>query len=112
MTDLKTILPTFALAIALMAGSASAQTSTKALQGKLVRGSEAMGAKIFNQKGESLGEINDILFDENTGGMTHAVLAIGGFLGIGEKLTAVPWKFIKQAKKTHPASSSTWINRS
>lgn len=100
MTQIKTIIPAFALAFALMAGSASAET--KALQGKLVRGSEAMGAKIFNQKGESLGEINDVIFDENTGGMTHAVLAIGGFLGIGEKLTAVPWKFIKQSDKDTP----------
>ncbi len=91
-------------AIALTTGTAGAQTETKdpQLKGKLARGSEVVGAKVFNQNGDHLGEINDIIFDENKGGVTHAILAIGGWLGMGEKLTAVPWKFIKQSEKDTP----------
>lgn len=79
--------------------AATTGKESRPLSGKLMRGSEIVGANIFNQQGEDLGEINDVLFDENTGGMTHAVLAMGGFLGIGEKLTAVPWKHIRQSEK-------------
>lgn len=75
------------------------QQTEQKLTGKLVKGSEVVGANIFNQQGEDLGEIEDVMFDENTGGVTHAILAIGGFLGIGERLVAVPWKHIHQSKQ-------------
>ncbi len=105
MKKLLTIIPAFALGLAILAAPATAKAADpkgKAIDGKVVRGNEAKGAKVFDQKGEHLGEIDDIIFDENTGGMTHAVLALGGWLGIGEKLTAVPWKFIKQSEKDSP----------
>ncbi len=91
-------------ALALSANLALAQASNKPgkgkpPEGKLVKGSELIGAKLFNQQGEHIGEINDIAFDENTGGITHGMLAVGGWLGIGENITAVPWKFIKPAKE-------------
>lgn len=92
------------LALALTTSMAVAQTTTsmanpKENKLKLVRGSEVVGADLFNQKGEDLGEINDVLIDENTGEITHGILAIGGWLGIGEKLTPVPWQNIKPSEK-------------
>lgn len=91
-------------ALAVSASLALAQTDdktakSKAPEGKLVKGSELVGAKLFNEQGEHIGEINDVVFDENTGGITHGMLAVGGWLGIGENITALPWKHIQQSKK-------------
>ncbi len=106
MRRLQTI-ATFCVAALFSTSVAFAQSTTtasngKKLSGKLIRGSEIMGAKLFNQKGEHIGEIQDILFDENTGGMTHGIVSVGGWLGIGDKLSAVPWNLIHQSKSDSP----------
>ncbi|MGV3774832.1 MAG: PRC-barrel domain-containing protein [Verrucomicrobiales bacterium] len=49
-----------------------------------------LGMEVRNQQGEKLGEIKDLVMDLKSGKVTYAVLAVGGFLGIGEKLLAVP----------------------
>jgi hypothetical protein len=49
-----------------------------------------LGMEVRNQNNEKLGEIKDLVVDLNTGKINYAVLAVGGFLGIGEKLIAVP----------------------
>ena len=41
--------------------------------------------------GADLGKIEEIMFDVTTGRIAYAVLSFGGFLGIGDKLFAVPW---------------------
>ena len=101
----RTLLSTIGLcaALALSANLALAQTDkkpakSKAPEGRLVKGSDVVGAKLFNKQGEHIGEINDIVFDENTGGITHGMLAVGGWLGVGENIAAVPWKHIKPSK--------------
>jgi sporulation protein YlmC with PRC-barrel domain len=50
-----------------------------------------LGAVVTNTKGESIGDINDVVFD-TTGRISTAVLGVGGFLGVGEKSVAVPFK--------------------
>ncbi|HJT82453.1 MAG TPA: PRC-barrel domain-containing protein [Chthoniobacterales bacterium] len=92
------------LALLISAGLAVAQTDKKQEKptGKLVKGSEVVGAKLFDQKGNHIGEIDDVLFDENTGGLTHAIVAVGDWLGIGGKDSAVPWKFVHPSRdKAH-----------
>lgn len=87
-------------AFLLSASMAVAQTDKDKTKptGKLVRGSEVVGAKLFDQSGKHIGEIDDVVFDENSGGMTHAIVSVGGWLGIGDKETTVPWKFIHPSK--------------
>ena len=101
-TKLVTTLATCA-ALAVSASLALAQTGNKAGKGKppsgkMVKATEVMGAKLFNQNGENIGEVKDIVFDEKTGGVTHCMLAIGGWLGIGENITVVPAKFVRPSK--------------
>ena len=48
------------------------------------------GTNVSNLQGESLGEIQDLMIDPQSGRVTYAVLDFGGFLGIGDKLFAVP----------------------
>lgn len=49
------------------------------------------GDRVLNRHGEDLGEIQDIMLDVPGGRIAYAVLSFGGFLGIGDKLFAIPW---------------------
>lgn len=51
-----------------------------------------IGDNVVNGMEEDLGDIKEIMLDMNTGQVAYAVLAFGGFLGLGEKLFAVPWQ--------------------
>ena len=62
-------------------------------------GSDLIGAKVVNNANESIGEINDLLVDEN-GMVQAAVIGVGGFLGIGEKDVAVPFKELKVTRQS------------
>ncbi len=50
-----------------------------------------MGNDVYNQQGDDLGDIKEIMLDMKSGRVTYAVLSFGGFLSMGEKLFAVPW---------------------
>jgi sporulation protein YlmC with PRC-barrel domain len=50
-----------------------------------------VGNDVYNHKGEDLGDVKEIMLDMRTGKVAYAVLSFGGFLGMGEKLFAVPW---------------------
>jgi sporulation protein YlmC with PRC-barrel domain len=50
-----------------------------------------VGNNVYNLKEEELGEIKEIMLDTRSGRVVYAVLSFGGFLGMGEKLFAVPW---------------------
>ena len=43
-----------------------------------------------NAAGETIGDINDLLFDKN-GRVSTVVVGVGGFLGIGERNVAFPF---------------------
>ncbi len=49
------------------------------------------GDKVVNQQGEDLGRVEAIMLDTASGRIAYAVLSFGGFLGMGEKLFAIPW---------------------
>ena len=50
-----------------------------------------IGNKVVNKANEELGEINDIMLYVQTGQIVYAILSNGGFLGVGNKLLAIPW---------------------
>jgi sporulation protein YlmC with PRC-barrel domain len=56
------------------------------------------GFDVVNKEGEDLGNIEDIMIDVTTGKIVYAVLSFGGFLGIGDKLFAIPWGELKFSK--------------
>jgi len=64
----------------------------------LIRGNTFIGANVENPQGQNLGEIKDIVIDRASGRMAYAVVSFGGFLGMGEKLFAVPWGAFSQPK--------------
>ena len=49
------------------------------------------GDSVVNRQGEDLGKIEDIMLEAGSGRVAYAVLSFGGFLGMGDKLFAIPW---------------------
>lgn len=54
-----------------------------------------IGENVVDTQGLSLGDIKEIMLDMNSGQVAYAVLAFGGFFGLGEKLFAVPWRAMR-----------------
>ena len=46
--------------------------------------------KVVNTEGEQLGNIKDLMIDLDDTQIAYAVLSFGGFLGLGDKLFAIP----------------------
>lgn len=63
--------------------------------GNTVRVSQLIGADIENPQGEEVGEVSDIVLDSAGGKVRYAAVTYGGFMGIGDKLFAVPWEAFK-----------------
>jgi sporulation protein YlmC with PRC-barrel domain len=59
-----------------------------------LRANTLIGMRVINSEQENLGKINDLLFNDQ-GSIQAAVVSVGGFLGIGDKLVAVPWSNVK-----------------
>jgi sporulation protein YlmC with PRC-barrel domain len=54
------------------------------------RASKVRGASVVNEAGERVGTIDDIIITRD-GRESYAVLSVGGFLGLGDHLIAVPY---------------------
>ncbi|MEX2171837.1 MAG: PRC-barrel domain-containing protein [Pirellulales bacterium] len=59
-----------------------------------MRLSEMTGLEVRNEADEVLGKIEDVVVDLKTGKIRYAAISMGGFLGIGDKLFAVPFESI------------------
>ncbi len=67
--------------------------------GALLSATTVTGDEVRNLQDEKLGEIQDLMLDITEGKIRYAVLAAGGFLGMGDRLYAVPWKALKQDRE-------------
>ncbi|CAA9285175.1 MAG: hypothetical protein AVDCRST_MAG27-4407 [uncultured Craurococcus sp.] len=64
------------------------------------RASKVIGSAVYNENNESIGEIDDILIPPG-GSAPVAVISVGGFLGIGAKLVAVPYDRLNMAANSN-----------
>lgn len=78
------------------ATTGSGKTSRDAVDQKPWRASKVIGADVYGADNKKIGSIDDLLVSES-GEMT-AVLSVGGFLGIGDKLVTVPYGELKHAE--------------
>lgn len=67
----------------------------------LLSASTITGDEICNMQDEKLGKIQDIMLDIPSGKIRYVVLSSGGFLGMGDRLFAVPWKALTLDKENH-----------
>ena len=63
------------------------------------RVSKIIGTDVVNSKGEKIGDVEDIVLDAK-GNVAYAVVSTGGFLGMGDKMHAVPWSAIRTSTGT------------
>ena len=59
---------------------------------KVLSADSLVGTTVKNAANEELGEIKSIMIDITSGRVAYAVLSFGGFLGLGDKLFAIPWE--------------------
>ena len=52
-----------------------------------------VGTKVLSASAEDIGEVKDVVIDKN-GAVSAVVVGVGGYLGIPEKLVAVPYNAI------------------
>ena len=57
--------------------------------------SSIIGDKVYNLQNEKLGEIKDIMIDLVVGKIEYFVIEFGGFLGMGEKFFAIPFRLLE-----------------
>jgi sporulation protein YlmC with PRC-barrel domain len=53
--------------------------------------SKVKDTSVFNQTGDKIGHVEDIMLDKTNNEVMFAVLGFGGFLGMGEKYHPIPW---------------------
>jgi uncharacterized protein YrrD len=54
-------------------------------------------AEVRSPAGENVGKIVDVMLDTESGSVVYAVLAVGGVLGVGAKMLAIPPQNLKLA---------------
>lgn len=75
--------------------------SSRAGRGLVLSASSVIGDDVANNQQEKLGSIDEIMLDSRSGEIRYAVLSAGGFLGIGDKLFAIPWKALRLDASEH-----------
>jgi sporulation protein YlmC with PRC-barrel domain len=68
---------------------------------RLLAAGALKGSRVGNFAGQDLGKVDDLVIDVNTGRPGYVIVAMGGFLGIGDKLFAVPWELFTVRASDH-----------
>jgi len=59
--------------------------------GSLIAASKVNGTAVYNQGGEKLGSVYDVMLGKQSGKAEYAIMSFGGFLGIGDRYSPLPW---------------------
>ncbi len=60
------------------------------------RASKIIGGTVVNEANETVGKVDELLIGAD-GKTPYAVLSVGGFLGLGDRLVVVPYDSLKMA---------------
>jgi hypothetical protein len=86
--------------------SAPAATSSESGYHGDWRSSKMIGLNVYNDTNEKLGSISDLLLAKD-GKINAAVIGVGGFLGVGERLVAVSFDKLKFVDTPVPSTSAS-----
>jgi sporulation protein YlmC with PRC-barrel domain len=79
------------------------------------RMSKLIGSQVVNDKSEKIGTIDDVIADKDKKQLSFAVLQVGGFLGVGGHLVAVPFDSLviddKAQKITLPGATKDELKK-
>ena len=70
------------------------------------RASKLVGVNVYGTDNQKIGDINDVLVDRD-GNAKAVVIGVGGFLGMGEKNVAVPFKSLQWQNEGRSTSGGT-----
>jgi len=79
-------------------GSAVVDVAVTEVYATGYRASKILHSHVYNKKGERIGKIDDFIIGSEKD-VTFAIIAVGGFLGLGEKLVAVPAVLLEKNDK-------------
>ena len=68
---------------------------TSITTGTLIAAEKVKGTNVYNQAGDKLGSVEDIMIDKVSGRAIYAVMSFGGFLGMDQKHHPLPWATLK-----------------
>lgn len=75
--------------------SAEAQQWPSGPGRRLMNSGTLCSARVVNRRGELLGTVSELLLDVERGCIAYVVMAYGGFMGLGERLFALPWRALE-----------------
>ena len=75
-----------------MATETAARTGQTDETNRLISSQKVDGTAVYNRNGDSLGDVDHMMIDKFTGQVEYVVLSCGGFLGMGEEYSPLPWK--------------------
>ena len=58
----------------------------------LLSSTSLVNTSVKNSEKQDIGTITDLMIDITHGQIAYAVLSFGGFMGLGDKLFAIPWQ--------------------
>lgn len=61
----------------------------------LISSAQVRGTQVYGADKQEVGTIDHLIIDKPTGKIVYAVMAFGGFLGVGEHLYPIPWEKLK-----------------
>ena len=61
---------------------------------QLISSRRVEGTPVYNRTDQRLGAIHSVMIDKKSGRVAYAVLSFGGFLGMREHVTPVPWEVL------------------
>ena len=93
-------------------GSPDLSVSTVTMNGG-IRTSKMVGAAVFNGANQQVGTVDDLIMDHDNR-VVLGVISVGGFLGVGGKLVAVPFTALHvdgSGKVTVPDASKEALDK-
>jgi PRC-barrel domain len=63
--------------------------------GNLIGSDKVEGTAVYGADGEKIGSIERVMLDKKSGQVSYAVLAFGGFLGMGSEHYPLTWSTLK-----------------
>ena len=79
-------------------GSATAISPSPVL-GQKLPASDIYKADVYDNSGNKIGDVRDLVIDNMDGKITTAVIGVGGFLGIRQKDAAIPFEELKMSSR-------------
>lgn len=59
---------------------------------RLIASNKVEGTRVYGSDGRRIGHVYNFMVDKRSGQVEYAVMAYGGFLGMGERYYPLPWR--------------------